>query len=81
MCLQNTFFGGKPKRKKKKITSLSDAHALKQDSVPEYLNLILQVFYDLNKTSKVAIKTPCGITNQIEMNENVTQGGVWGPLE
>ena len=41
----------------------------------------LSLLYDLNKTSKVAIKTPCGITKRTEMNEIVTQGGVWGPLE
>ena len=41
----------------------------------------LALLYNLNRTSKVAMKTPCGMTERMEMNELVLQGGVWGPLE
>ena len=36
---------------------------------------------ELNKTAKISIKTPVGLTDPTEFNEIIMQGGVWGPLE
>ena len=36
---------------------------------------------ELNKTSKIFIRTPVGNSEKFEINDNVMQGGVWGPLQ
>ena len=40
----------------------------------------LSLLYKLNETNLVAIKTPCGITERIDLPFIVQQGGTWGPL-
>ena len=35
----------------------------------------------LNKKSKIAVKSPIGITDRFEIEENILQGGQWGPIQ
>ena len=39
------------------------------------------VICELNKKSKIAVKTPVGITERFEIQENILQGGQWGPIQ
>ena len=39
------------------------------------------LLYELNKKARFAVKTSSGITDRMEMEEIVIQGGAWGPLE
>ena len=57
-------------------------------NLPETLNAIydsgvksdhFKLLYDINKVSKIAIKTTNGLTERRIVNEIVQQGGVWGP--
>ena len=41
----------------------------------------LALIYKSNETNKVAVKTPCGLTDRIELNRLVLQGEIFGPLE
>ena len=41
----------------------------------------LVMLYLLNKNNKAIIKTPVGDTKEINIDENVLQGGSWGPLK
>ena len=36
---------------------------------------------EVNKTAKIAVKTPVGLTERFEVEEKVMQGGSWGPLQ
>ena len=38
------------------------------------------MIYEGNKVNRVAVKTPCGMTNRAKVEKIVTQGGVTGPL-
>ena len=41
----------------------------------------LAVLYEANKKVKVAVKTPHGLTDRIEVNKIILQGDVFGPIE
>ena len=36
--------------------------------------------YETNKDNLVAVKTPVGMTERINIEEIVQQGGTWGPI-
>ena len=40
----------------------------------------MSLLYEGNKETKVAIKTPFGPTERVNIKEIVQQGGVWGPI-
>ena len=35
----------------------------------------------IDKTLKIAVKSPVGITDRFEIAENILQGGQWGPIQ
>ena len=41
----------------------------------------LALVYELNRENLVAVKTPVGLTERIDLPEIVQQGGSWGPIE
>ena len=41
----------------------------------------LVALYEVNKNNKAIVRTPIGDSDQIELKENVLQGGSWGPLK
>ena len=41
----------------------------------------LAVLYEANKKVKVAVKTPHGLTDRVEVNKIILQGDVFGPIE
>ena len=40
----------------------------------------LALVAEMSKTNLVAIKTPAGITDRVEISDIIQQGGTWGPL-
>ena len=57
--------------------SLNDLYDNTDDSLR---NDKLALVADLNKESLVAIKTPVGLTDRINITDIVQQGGTWGPV-
>ena len=52
------------------------------DILPAHmLDRKLSLVYELNKNNLVAVNTPVGLTERINMREIVQQGGGWGPIE
>ena len=52
------------------------------DSIPEEeRDNKLALVYQNNYENHVGIKTPFGLTDRVEINRIVTQGGVWGPIQ
>ena len=41
----------------------------------------LALIYEANRTNLVAVKTPVGLTDRVNMENIVTQGGTFGPIE
>ncbi len=41
----------------------------------------IALVYKNNSNNQVAVKTPFGLTERIDINNIVTQGGVWGPIQ
>ena len=41
----------------------------------------LALVYELNRKNLVAVNTPVGITERVNIPEVVQQGGGWGPIE
>ena len=60
-----------------------------QDSMNDIYDLLpqglrdskLALVYETNKSNLVAINTPMGLTERIDIPEIVQQGGSWGPME
>ena len=52
------------------------------DSLPkEQRTNKLSLLYETNCKTMVAVNTPFGLTERVEVNKIVEQGGVWGPIE
>ena len=41
---------------------------------------MIALIYKLNENNLIAVKTPVGITERINIKEIVQQGGTWGPI-
>ena len=41
----------------------------------------LALMYEVNTNNQVAVNTAVGLTDRVNMKDNVTQGGVFGPLQ
>ena len=52
------------------------------DSLPsEHRDDQLALIYEGNSLNKVAVNTPVGLTDRVNIENIVTQGGVFGPLQ